>query len=77
MTSRGLQILQCRHPGVELLVRALPNGPDGWHVVEVYDTPTGAGKPRYHWYVVSPDGRVWRSPDGERRTDELRTAGGL
>ena len=74
MTSRGLMILRRRHPGVELLVRALPNGPDGFQAVEAYDTPKGAAKPCYHWYVVSPDGRVWCSPDGERRTVELRTA---
>ena len=74
MTSRGLMILQRRHPGVELLVRALPNGPDGWHAVEAYDTPKGAARPCYHWYVVSPDGRVWCSPDGERCTVELQTA---
>lgn len=59
---------------MELLVRALPNGPDGWHAVEAYDTPKGATRPCYHWYVVSPGGRVWCSPDGERRTVELRTA---
>ena len=74
MTHRGLQILQRRHPGVELLVRALPNGPDGWHAVEAYDKAKGAARSCYHWYVVSPDGRVWCSPDGERRTDERRTA---
>ena len=75
MTNEGLQILQGRHPGVELLVRALPSGPEGWHAVEAYGTPKGAARPCYHSYVVSPDGRVWCSPDGVRRTVELGMAG--
>lgn len=74
MTNPGLQILARRHPGVELLFRPLPNGPEGWMAVEAYDTPKGATSPCYHWYVVSPTGRVWASLYGERRTVELPTA---
>ena len=41
---------------------------EGWLSVEAYDTPKGADRPCFHWYVVDPTGRVWTSPDGERRT---------
>jgi hypothetical protein len=74
VSNRGLAILTRRHPGVELLVKRAHSWPAGWLSVEAYDTPKGADRPCFHWYVVGPTGRVWTSPDGERRTVELRTA---
>ena len=68
MSYRGLVILTRRHPGVELLVKRAHSWPAGWLSVEAYDTPKGADRPCFHWYVVDPTGRVWTSPDGERRT---------
>jgi hypothetical protein len=74
VSNRGLAILIRRHPGVELLVKRAHSWPVGWLSVEAYDTPDGADRPCFQWYVVDPTGRVWTSPDGERRTVELRTA---